>query len=248
MKLFGMRRLNLLADEGNASLEFVLVIGLFVSPLLVANQELTAMNLRQVALDAMSETIAREVALGSGSAETSELVSTLAEDSALDSETLNVSIRCEPQTVCTSDSHAVEVALRYKNAYSISRQLLQDSGSMLPLTLGLLAITFALIVAGANIEAANVFDQRASKIARFLVQEHFTDEGIAKFTDTSAEASRLAAQFSMNNFEISQAILDRTDGRTLTSTVCAKFELPIQFFGLEPSSRACGVSKMRLIG
>ena len=243
-----MRHLNLISDQGNATLEFVLVVGLFAGPIVAANQDLTALNLRQVTLDSMSETIAREIALGESNSETAALISQLAADAALDSKELAVSIKCEPQLACGSSSQLVEVALRYKSAYSLTRQLMQDAGSMLPLTLGMFALMMALTLAGSNLEAVSVFDQRASQIARFLVQEHFADQLLSNATDTTAEALRLAAQFSMDNFDVSAASLERIDGQTLTSTVCAKYALPINFFGLGSTSRVCGVSKMRVIG
>jgi len=243
-----MALLNLDDEQGNATLEFVLVVGLLVGPIISINQALSVMNLRQVSIAAIGETVARQYALGSNAAETAALVGVLAEDAGLQAKSLSVSIGCVPDVGCSSNSRAVDVEVRYKGAYSSSRQFMNESGSMLALTVGLLSICLALTFAGVNIEAANVFDQRVSKLARYLALEHFSDQPDFSAQYVQTEAAGLANRYLMNVREVSRATILRPEPKTLSAIVCARFEMPITLFGLGSNYESCGVSKVRLIG
>jgi len=242
-----MRLRNIANEEANGTLEFVLLAGLFVAPILTANQALTQLNLRQVSLDSMAQTLSREISLQSSSDNAEALLAKLSEDAGIDRRDLKVKIVCEPNFKCDKSSSKVEVRLEYRTAKSIGMQLMNERGSMMPLTLGLFSISLILVLLGADLNAAQLFDQRTTQLARFLAQQHFVDRYLPSDDEVSQEASRLAKQFAFQSLGISQAHLERTDGKTIRATVCTRFDLPIHLFGLGSRSVACGDSKMRLV-
>ena len=118
---------------------------------------------------------------------------------------------------------------------------------MMPITIGLITICLAVVLAGADIEAAQVFDQRANQLARFLAQEHFSESEFSANDLLQQEATQLAKQFAFQATDISQVRLERPDGKTIKATVCTKFDLPIRIFSLGSGAVACGESRMRLV-
>ena len=241
-------RLQKLADEdANGTIEFVLLAGLFVAPILTANQALTQINLRQVSLDSMAQTVSRDISLEGSSKNSETLLTQLSQDAGVNRRELQVEIYCEPHDICDKASSEVTVLLEYRNAKSIGKQLMNDTGSMMPLSLGLFSICLVFVLVGADLNAAVLFDQRTNQLARFLAQEHFADPLLAADNAVAQEASQLAKQFAFQGVEISQARLERPDGQTIRATICTRFDLPIHVFGLGSDSVACAESKMRLV-
>jgi len=238
---------NLADEQANATLEFVLLAGLFAGPILAANQGISQLHLRQISLDSIAETVARDFSLSGSSSQSDALLQQLSFDAGLNRNELSAAIDCEPVVICDSASRTVTVRLGYRTAKSVAKHLMSESGSMMPSTIGLLTVCLAAVLVGADLEAAQVFDQRANQLARFLAQEHFAEPELSASIALQQEATQLAKQFAFQGAEITQARLERPDGITVRARVCTKFDLPIRIFDLGRGAVACGESKMRLV-
>ena len=242
---------KLASDDGNATLEFVLIVGLFVGPILTANQNFSLLNQRQVSLDSMAQTLARSFALRGETSGMASLQEQLAQDAAMKIDELNTEISCRPTPICSEASSRVDVRLEYRTAKSFASQFLNETGSMMPLSLGILTLGLVLSFAAANLQSANVFYQRTEQLARFLVQEHFADsespQGSTSERDLTDEARELGVEFQMTGTRVNSATIDRPEPKTLRALVCTSFDLPIRFFSLGAEGSSCRQAKMRQI-
>ena len=237
----------LLDDSGNATLEFVLVVGLLIAPILNANQQLNQINQRQVAVTAIAQTIARSVALKRDTAIVGALEQELAKDANLDVSQLELRLVCQPKPQCTSTSDRADVMVSYKGANAYASQLMSETGSMLPLTLAVICLGMLFCLVGANIESTNIYDIRTEQLARFLVQEHFTDAANPDNQDVRDEAQFLAQQFRLNLTTVSMAQITHPETRTVSAKVCSTFELPIRILDFGSRATSCREAKMRAL-
>jgi len=242
-----MRPLNFQDDSGNATLEFALIVGLLVAPILNVNQLLNQINERQEVVSSMAQTIARAFALTKSTDSAGLLVQTLASEVHFDSSQVQTEITCLPNPECQPDSTRVRVQITYKGSSAVAGQFMQEEGSMMPLTLGIMGLAIALCLVGTNIESANIYDMRVEQLARFLVQEHFPNRAQFLSKDVSVEAAVLSSEFRMNLTEISQAEITTPEPNTLTARVCAKFDAPIRSLQFGVLAQTCREAKLREI-
>jgi hypothetical protein len=228
----------------------VLLVSLFVGPLLGVGQQLATQQLRQISVQSISQSIARDFALSwersnpDPQAHAIALLKTLAVDAGVVSQLLDIRIECEPQQICTTASTSVSVTADYRGVTGVAWHLLDERGSMSPLILGVLSIVLALTVAGANVEALELNRLRADALARYLVQISLPNS--AEQLDLTKTAVKLTKNTPMVSVEL--ATLFSPDAKTKTAQVCLRFESPLWLFGLGRMSTSCASASLRLVG
>ncbi len=236
-------------DSGSSSLEFTLLVAIFVGPILSAAQSLNTLQLRQVYLDSIAQTVARDFSQHRDQFRLEQLADQLADDAGMERSLLSLQIDCLPNPSCSESllnptaQSDVLVSVSYRGVKASALQILDERGSVLPLLLSGFALIFLLVAAGVNIQAANLFDQRASSLARFLAH----DAALNSATSLSQNDLTLAKQTSNRlsfNQSVESASLESADLKTFTARVCLRFSSTLDFFGL-PVSRACATASMR---
>lgn len=248
-----MQRPKLSDDAGGATVEFAVVTALFVAPLVSATQSVTAIQLRQVSLESMAQTLARDYSLRKDARLSIDLAKLLAEDAGIDESLLSVQLECEPENICLvpglaqESAKTVTVRLEYRGVTSKSVQILDETGSALPLLFATFALVFAILAAGVNIQAASLYQQRASNLARFLVHKSAKDSSLTfEKLDVTAYANLISKRLMFSSQPVDRAWVSSPDNKTAIAQVCLGFRAPLDFFVL-PVSRACAKASMRRV-
>jgi Flp pilus assembly pilin Flp len=237
-------------DSGSSSLEYTLLIGLFVAPILAASQQLVTEQLRQNALDAIAQTVARDFSVHQSQSRVKILSNQLSLDAGISANLLYVDLTCTPAPSCATlpsggdGNSTVQVDVGYRDQKAHALQVLDEQGSVLPLMLGCLAFAFALVLAGVNVQAATIYDQRASSLARFLVHYEASKPTAGGPTNLTAFANEISKKLMFSTQAVQSAWIENTDSRTLTAKVCLGYSSPLDVFSL-PVSRACAAASIR---
>jgi hypothetical protein len=234
-------------DSGSSSLEFTVLIGLFVAPILAASQQLVTEQLRQTTLDAIAQTIGRDFSIHQSQTRLNSLRDQLALDAGINPNLLSVNLTCAPDPSCASGAAAnstVQINVGYRGSKAHAIQVLDEQGSVIPLMLGCFAFVLALVLVGVNIQAATIFDQRASSLARFLVHHEASKQVIGSPHDLTLFANEISRKLLFSTQAVESAWIENTDSRTLTAKVCLGYSSPLDVFSL-PVSRACAAASIR---
>ncbi|MEY4349946.1 MAG: hypothetical protein RL719_1243 [Actinomycetota bacterium] len=237
-------------DSGSSSLEFTVLIGLFVAPILASSQQLVTEQLRQSTLDAIAQTIGRDFSIHQSQTRLNGLRDQLALDAGINPNLLSVNLTCVPDPSCASvprgaaSNSTVQINVGYRGTKSHAIQVLDEQGSVIPLMLGCFAFVLALVLVGVNIQAATIFDQRASSLARFLVHYEAAKPANSGPRDLTAFANEISRKLMFSTQAVESAWMENTDSRTLTAKVCLGYSSPLDVFSL-PVSRACAAASIR---
>jgi len=245
-----MRHPRLFDESGSSSLEFAMLTSLFVAPILAASQQVTAEQLRQVSVDALAQTVARDFSLHQSQVRVTSLVQQLASDSGFDHSLLNVRTTCHPDPGCAKTAigagvqPTVQVDVTYKGIRAKAMQVLDEEGSVIPLMLACFGLVFAIIVVGVNIQSATLYDQRASSLARYLVHHYAKSPMAGQVVDVTTVANELSKKLMFSSQPVESAWIEKSDSRTLTARVCLGFSSPLDVIAI-PVSRACAAASIR---
>jgi len=245
-----MQHPRLLDEAGSSSLEFTMLVSLFVAPILAASQQVTTEQLRQISLDAIAQSIARDFSIHESQARTNQLATQLALDSGIDRNLLDVHVSCLPYAGCsksavTASSLAkVQVDVDYRGTRAKAMQILDEQGSVMPLMLGCFALIFSLMVVGVNVQAATLYDQRASSLARFLANNAARISVNGDRSDVTALANQISKTLMFSSQPVERAWVDYPDSSTVTARVCLGFSSPLDLIAI-PVSRACAAASVR---
>ena len=238
-------------DSGSASVEFTLLVSLFVAPTLNAAQEVTAMQLRQSSLDSIAQTLARDYSLHGDSSRLNRLADQLSDDAGMQRELLSWQLDCDGYSSCDSlgnglNGGTVSISVHYRQASARAMQILDETGSVLPILLAGFALVFAALAVGVNIQAAGLYDQRASSLARYLAHSSIDQSPGDGRVELTNLANQISQKMLFSTQPVESAWLSSADGKTNTVAVCLGFKAPIDLLAL-PVSRACAQSSMRRV-
>jgi hypothetical protein len=105
-------------------------------------------------------------------------------------------------------------------------------------------LVFASVVVGVNIQAASLYDQRASSLARFLVHLAAKSPMAGQVVDVTTVANELSKELMFSSQPVESAWIENSDSRTLTARVCLGFSSPLDLIAI-PVSRACAAASIR---
>lgn len=237
-------RLQKLSDEtGSSALEFVVLTGIVLGPLLAVQQDLTQLHLRQVALDGLVQDVAREFSLNRDPSQAEMLVQQLAIDANFESEP-DLRIDCEPDPSCSNWATEVKVSARHKGLRATTFQALRDEGSGSVLIIGLFGLAILVIFLGANLQAANLLEFRAKSVARYLVSSHYFDT-MPPSPYLLVSKSRAQVTSFGGGVEIFNAEFTKLDAVTAKARVCLRQRAPIGIVGFSSRMQACASAMMR---
>jgi hypothetical protein len=245
-----MRHPKLFDESGSSSLEFTMLTSLFVAPILAASQQVTAEQLRQVSLDALAQSVARDFSVHQSQVRVKSLIQQLSSDAGIDHTLLNVRTRCHPDPGCAKTAigaglqPTVQLEVTYKGIRAKAMQVLDEEGSVIPLMLACFGLVFASVVVGVNIQAATLYDQRASSLARFLVHLAAKSPMAGQVVDVTTVANELSKELMFSSQPVESAWIENSDSRTLTARVCLGFSSPLDLIAI-PVSRACAAASIR---
>lgn len=238
-------------DFGSASLEFTLMVSLFVAPTLTAAQEITAVQLRQASLDSIAQTMVREYSLHREIVRLDRLMDQLSDDAGMQSNLLSWQLDCDGDPGCARttlepEGGSVSISVHYRQVSARAIQILDEGGSVLPIMLAGFALVFAALTVGVDIQAASLYDQRASSLARYLVNRSFDEQPVKGSKDITPLANEVSKIMMFSTQPVESAWLSSPDGKTNTVRLCLGFKAPIDLIAL-PVERACSEASMRRI-
>ncbi len=246
-----MQHRKIIDDSGSAGVEFTLLAALFVAPTLAAAQQITAVQLRQASLDSIAQTLAREYSVHRDTFRLIGLAEQLSEDAGMQGDLVSWQLDCDGDPACVNGrrgqgAETMSITVDYRQVSGRAMQILDDGGSVLPLMLASFALVFAVLAVGVNIQAASLYDQRASSLARYLVHRSLSASPKDGHKDLTELANEISKKMMFSSQPVESAWLSSADGKTSTVSVCLGFKGPLDVISL-PASRACASASMRKI-
>jgi hypothetical protein len=231
-------------DRGSATIEFVMVYPIAIAAVTLGFVDIQTTQMRQLGITAIAREVSRSIDLGAAPLEVSGLIALLADDAGL------------AQTpVCALDklsennwrltvsyrSESFSTGLLGSKMHPLWAQFKSESGSGMPLFLGLVGLLIALTMLTTNITAASIADYRANDLASTLALAAAGEPQLMRQKALDYSALWGSKTLSRVGYEVSSP-----DGKTASVTLCYAFDL---IWGwLSPSQPvACAQKQTRIL-
>ena len=205
----GLPPVNVSEDSGSAALEFVVIMSLFLTTVIAAVQGLTSAEVSASRVQSIADSLARDYSLHQ-SAERLDLLSKKFEAAGTVSFNLDCAEACQPGS-------AFEVTVRSGSTAARATEVIDDTGSVMPLALGLAAVLLSLLMLSTNLAETNLHQQRANSVARAVAMAAATHP-----IDSTLFAHRTAAQIAPSA-TVTMVEVSLVDRLTTKARVCLRF-------------------------